>query len=368
MARIGKADGRKWLGSAFCRCRIRDCPDSVKFAQSSQSVATLFGDNGPMTDTPSKMSAIKKFIGTPAFRIGLSVVMVVAVAYILYREIKPEEIEKAFEKANLWWVVAAFFVAALSWVGAAVPLKALADIKVPFTDATLVQVAASFVGVVAPMGLGPIGLHLRYLTKRGMKTASATAIVLFIEAAQFITSTLMLIVCLIIDHKFPHMNFPLKKILIIAAVVVVLAAATLLTKKVRDWVTEQVKSFLSQVKPQFAYVKNHPKDLVWSFLGVIVQTGTYALALVFCLKALGHPISIAMGITIYLIGNTLGSAVPTPGGIGSTLAALVGALHLVGVPTAVAASAVVLYRLVSFYLQVPIGAIAFEYMQKKQLL
>ena len=318
--------------------------------------------------TGGVLGRTKEILGAPSFRIGLSVVMVAAVAIILYKEIKPSEIEEAFKKANLWWVVAAAVAAGMSWVGAAVPLKTLSNIKVPFWDAILVQVSASFVGVVAPMGLGPIALHLRYLSKRGMQVASATAVVLFIEVAQVVTSAVLLIVSLLIDHKFPHLNFPLKKILIIAAIVVALALITLTLKPVRSWVASKIKEYWTQISPQLDFVKDHPISLLWAFLGVLVQTGTYALALFFCLKAMAHPISLAMAITVYLIGNTLGSAVPTPGGIGSTLAATVGALVLVGVPTAVAASAAVLFRLVSFYVQVPIGWAAFEYMQKKKLL
>ena len=314
------------------------------------------------------LTLIKEFFGTPGFRIGLSVLMVGIVGYILYREIKPSEIEAAFKKANLWWVIAAAVAAGLSWVGAAVPLKTLSNIKVPFWDATLVPVSASFVGVVAPMGLGPIALHLRYLTKRGMQVANATAVVLLIEAAQFVTSALMLLVSLLIDHKFPHVNFPLRKVLIALAIVLVLLVATLLLKKVRGWIQGKIKEYWKQVLPQLDFVRDHPISMLWAFLGVFVQTGTYALALFFSLEAMGHPISLAMAVTVYLIGNTLGSAVPTPGGIGSTLGALVGALVLAGVSTAVAASAVLIFRLVSFYVQVPIGWAAFEYMQRKKLL
>lgn len=321
-----------------------------------------------MAKDGSALAKTQAFFKTKTFRFGLSIVMLALVAFLLSREIHPSQIASALREAKMEWVVAAFFVGALSWVGAAVPLKVLADIKIPFTDALLVQVASSFVGVVAPAGLGPVALHLDYLKRRGMDTAAAAAIVTFIELAQFVTSILMLAVALPLDHDFPHMNFPLKKILLVAAVIVIVLIATLANGKVRGFVLGKLKEYWAKVLPELQRIKQHPADIFWSFMGVFVQTGTYALALVLCLKAVGHPISIPLGITIYLIGNTLGSAVPTPGGIGSTLAATVAALHLVGVPTALAVTGTLLFRLVTFYLQVPIGGVAFAYMQRKKLL
>lgn len=324
-----------------------------------------------MTESAKKDSAwakIQKVIGSNYFRFGLAAVLIIVVFILLAREIHPSQIKQALQESNLWWVVAAALVGALSWVGAAVPFMALASIKIPFKDATLVQVASSFVGVVAPMGLGPVAMHIDYMKKRGMGTAPAVAVVAFIEIAQVVMSVLMLIVALLFDHKFPHVDFPLRKILYIVAAVVVLLLFTLVFERVRAFVGGKLRDFWQKVVPEYDRLKHNPMIMVHAMAGVFVQTFTYALALVFCMYAVGHPITVAMGVTIYLIGNTIGAAVPVPGGIGSTLAATVGALTLMGVPTALAACATVLFRLVTFYLQVPVGAIAFTYMQRKQLL
>ncbi len=313
------------------------------------------------------LKRIRSTVSTRSFRIGLSVVMVALVVVVLAREIKPSEIKDAFQHAKLWWVVAAAGASALSWVGAAIPLKSLADIRVPFFQALLVQVSASFVGAVAPAGTGPIALHLEYLKKRGMTAASAVAVVTFIELAQVVTSVAMLLVAILFDHTLPHVSFPLRKVLLIAGIVILLVASLLLVPKIRAQVEQALKKVWKQVQPQIAWVRSHPRDLVFALLGAVLQTGSYAFALLFSLYAVGHPISFAMAITVYLLGNAIRGAVPTPGGIGSTLAATVAALTVIGVPTALAASAVVLFRLVSFYMQVPIGWLAFTYMQRKNL-
>lgn len=324
-----------------------------------------------MSTTPApngKWAKLRKFMGSKLFRFGLAAVLLVVVGVLLAREIHPSQIKQAISEANLWWLFAAAASAALSWAGAAFPFMALASIHIPFWDATLVQVASSFVGVAAPMGLGPVALHIDYLKKREVQTAAAIAVVAFIQVAQILTSTLMLIVALIFDHHFPHISFPLKKVLLIALAVVAALAFLLLIKKLRDFLVTKIKAFWVQIGPELVHVKSHPWDVVWANGGVFIQTFTYSMALVFCTYAVGHPITVAMGITVFLVGNTLGAAVPVPGGVGSTLAATVGALHLMGMPTAEAAIATVLFRIVSFYLQVPVGAVAFTYMQRKNLL
>ncbi|MGW2308405.1 lysylphosphatidylglycerol synthase domain-containing protein, partial [Actinomadura luteofluorescens] len=53
-----------------------------------------------------------------------------------------------------------------------------------------------------------------------------------------------------------------------------------------------------------------------------------------------------------------GSAVPTPGGVGSTEAALVAALAALGVAAGPALHAVLLFRAVTFWAPVPLGILA----------
>ncbi len=320
------------------------------------------------TETPATSSKARKVLMSRWFQFGLAAVILVLVIWLLAKEIHPDQVKNALSEANLWWVVVAFLAGALSWVGAAVPFRALSSVRIPWGDAIGVQMASSFVGVAAPSGLGPVALHLDYLKRRGAETAPAIAVVALIQIAQVVTSVTMLAVALPFDNDFPKMDLPLRKILIIAVLVLAALSVLLVVRRVREFLLGKLKEYWGQVQPQIGFVKERPITMLWSFLGVVLQTGATALALVLCMEAVGSPISLAMGITIYLVGNTVGGAVPVPGGIGTTLAATVGALTLAGAPTALAATGTLLFRLVTFYLQVPIGAVAFGYMQRKHLL
>jgi len=86
-------------------------------------------------------------------------------------------------------------------------------------------------------------------------------------------------------------------------------------------------------------------------------------------RAVGsHAPFVAIGV-VYLTGSALGSIVPTPGGLGAVEVALSGGLTAIAhVPGAYALSAVLLFRLITFWLPVPIGWGALSYLQRHDAL
>jgi len=58
---------------------------------------------------------------------------------------------------------------------------------------------------------------------------------------------------------------------------------------------------------------------------------------------------------VTMVGGTLASAAPTPGGVGAVEAALIGGLAAFGLPAGVAVPSVLLYRVLTCWLPVFIG-------------
>jgi glycosyltransferase 2 family protein len=72
---------------------------------------------------------------------------------------------------------------------------------------------------------------------------------------------------------------------------------------------------------------------------------------------------------VFLTGSAIGSVVPTPGGLGAVEIALSGGLSTIAhVPTAVAVSGVLLFRLLTFWLPVPFGWTALRYLERRDVL
>ena len=67
---------------------------------------------------------------------------------------------------------------------------------------------------------------------------------------------------------------------------------------------------------------------------------------------------------VYLAGSVVGQAAPTPGGLGAVEAAIAAGLTATGIDGDVAVSATLVFRLVTFWLPVLPGWVAFQRLQK----
>jgi uncharacterized protein (TIRG00374 family) len=80
--------------------------------------------------------------------------------------------------------------------------------------------------------------------------------------------------------------------------------------------------------------------------------------------AFGGSITFASLAVVFLVGAAAGSVVPTPGGLGAVEAALSAGLAAAGLPGDTAVSAVLLYRVTTFWLPVIPGWLAFHALQR----
>lgn len=119
--------------------------------------------------------------------------------------------------------------------------------------------------------------------------------------------------------------------------------------------------------PVLVRVLANPREMVVAFVGIIIVNAGFIGAFGASLAAFGHSLSFPALAVTFLLSNTAGSVIPTPGGIGPVEAALTGGLTLAGITAAVALSTAVVFRLVTFYIQVPIGWLALRVMQKRDL-
>ena len=88
-------------------------------------------------------------------------------------------------------------------------------------------------------------------------------------------------------------------------------------------------------------------------------------ALVIALAAFGSTPSIAALGAAYIGASVLASASPTPGGVGAVEAALIAGLTGIGVSVSQATPAVLVYRLITYWLVMLPGWISLKVMQKR---
>ena len=153
--------------------------------------------------------------------------------------------------------------------------------------------------------------------------------------------------------------------LLTAAVLVLVVAAV---PQLRRFAGTRIRALFAGVVPRMLDLLQRPTKLVTGFGGILLLNLFFIACLDTSTRAFGHPLGFATVATVYLVGTAAGSAIPTPGGIGAIEAALAAALTLAGLPSAVAFSAVVLYRLLTFWLPMLPGWAAFTYLTRRKLL
>jgi uncharacterized protein (TIRG00374 family) len=139
----------------------------------------------------------------------------------------------------------------------------------------------------------------------------------------------------------------------------------------RKFVATRVRSLFAGVVPRMLDVLQRPQKLVTGIGGMLLLTACFVMCLDASIRAFGDEstsISLASVAVVFLAGNALGSAAPTPGGVGAVEATLTVGLIAVGLPKEVAAPAVLLFRLLTLWLPVLPGWLAFNHLTRKQAL
>jgi undecaprenyl-diphosphatase len=93
-------------------------------------------------------------------------------------------------------------------------------------------------------------------------------------------------------------------------------------------------------------------------VGTLGVTFGHGLAFAAAVSACGVHVPILATVAVFLAGSAVGSASPTPGGLGALEAALVAGLAGVGAATAPAVAGVLAYRLITYWLPIIPGAVA----------
>jgi uncharacterized protein (TIRG00374 family) len=290
----------------------------------------------------------------------IQLVLLVALVYVAYPFIStvPTFVSQV-SKANWWWALLGLVISALTYVGAAAALWASADESVIFWKLSIAQVANTFAATTTPAGVGGLALSTRYLQKGGgLSAVRATTAVALQQAVQVIMHLVLLILfstvagaSMDLSHYVPSASV----LYLIAGVALGIVGAFLFVPRLRRWLATDVRPRLKEVIGDLVEVAREPKRLALIVLGCAGTTLGAALALWASVEAFGGGATFVTCTVVTMVGGTLASAAPTPGGVGAVEAALIGGLAAFGVPAAVGVPSVLLYRVLTCWLPVFVG-------------
>lgn len=290
-------------------------------------------------------------------------------AYYLLTQLTHIEFNTLFAHAQWGWLAAAVLFSALSYVAAAMALLGFVPERVPFVRTVAAQVAGSFVKIVAPAAVGGVALNTRFLQRAGVRPGLAVASV---GASQLFGLGCHILMLLSFGYltgteKTPSLS-PSRTVIAGLLTVAVLVLVVTSVPFLRKFVVTRVRSLFAGVVPRMLDVLQRPQKLVTGIGGMLLLTACFVMCLDASIRAFGDEstsLSIASVAVVFLAGNALGSAAPTPGGVGAVEATLTVGLIAVGLPKEVAAPAVLMFRLLTLWLPVLPGWLAFNHLTRK---
>ncbi|MBX6769553.1 MAG: flippase-like domain-containing protein, partial [Actinomadura rubrobrunea] len=105
----------------------------------------------------------------------LSIVALTAAAYIVVPQLSSVNLTTLIADAEWWWAAVALAAAAVTYLAAALMLMGFVPERLPLGRTVLVQLAASFVKLVAPAAVTGVALNTRYLQRSGVRPGPAVA-------------------------------------------------------------------------------------------------------------------------------------------------------------------------------------------------
>ncbi|WP_428342382.1 flippase-like domain-containing protein [Mycobacterium sp.] len=289
----------------------------------------------------------------------VQLVLLVALVYVAYPFISTvPTFFNALSRANWWWAVLGLAISASTYVGAAAALWASADKSVNFWRLSIAQVANTFAATTTPAGVGGLALSTRILQKSGLSTTRATTAVALQQSMQVIMHIVLLIFFTTaagagtdLSHFVPKSTV----LYLIAGVALGISGVFLLVPNLRRWLSTSVTPKLKEIITDIIEVAREPRRMALIVLGCTGTTLGAALALWSSVEAFGGHATFVTVTVVTMVGGTLASAAPTPGGVGAVEAALIGGLAAFGLPAAVSVPSVLLYRVLTCWLPVFIG-------------
>ncbi|MER6950615.1 lysylphosphatidylglycerol synthase transmembrane domain-containing protein [Nonomuraea sp. NPDC000554] len=290
-------------------------------------------------------------------------------AYILLSQLSRVNVGQVITTANWAWSGLALLASFISFVGAALMLRGFVPEPLPLWRTVLVQFASSFVKLVAPAAVGGVAINTRYLQKRGISPALAVASVGASQLVMMIFHITLLLLFAYITGSSTATSFtPSRGLVVVMLAVAVLVVALLGVPPLRRIITGRMRSLFSNVLPRLLDVLQSPRKVIEGCAGTLMITLAFVGCLDACVAAFGGSLDFTAVAVVYLTANAIGSAAPTPGGLGAVEASLTLGLTVAGLPAELATSAVLLFRLLTFWLPVLPGWASFTYLQRHEAL
>ena len=272
------------------------------------------------------------------------------------------------ETANWAWFPLLVLLTIVNYIGLTVALAGSVPDRVAVLPTFGAQVATSFAGPLAPAGVGSLALNVRFLQKQGVDQPVAASGV-GLNAIAAIATHLSLVVVFVVwagQSAFGSIDLPnLTALAVGVGVVALLAAIALALPYTRRAIVERLIPVARRAISGLSDVLTNPAKLAELFGGSSLVTVANMLALFVATQAFGGGLAFATVGAVYVVGRTIATFAPTPGGIGAIEAALIGGLVAAGMDNDTAVPSVFLFRFATFWIPILPGYLSLLWLQRR---
>jgi len=275
---------------------------------------------------------------------------------------------QAVQSADWAWVPLVIALSAMTYLASAIGLMGAIPQRIRLWPTVLAQGASSFVNRVSPANVGGMALNARYLQKSGVPASSGVAAVGVNSLVGAIVHLILIVVFFAWSGSRLGQAFKLpstSKLLVILAVILAVIGIVLATRPGRRFAKGKLIPGLRSAAVSLSQVARRPGQMAMLFGGSALVTLAYIGAFAASVEAFGGGPGIIVIGAVYLGASALAAAAPTPGGLGAIEAALVAGLTGVGMAAGPAVSAVLLYRLATYWLPVAPGWLCWRVLQRR---
>ena len=262
-------------------------------------------------------------------------------------------------------MVCAIVSLALTFPLAANSYHFLARRRLIYHRTILIALANMFTNRLLPAGAGSIATFFVYLRKRKHTVNQATSVVAVNNFLGIISHGCLLAGLLVFDrHGFKGLSLPIvdSKVVVFGLVSVAIAACLAIGQTARR---QRIGAFVRSLSRDVLFYWRFPLRLTAASVSSTLLTIANALSLYFCVLAVNGRIGLLAALAVFTFGIVVGTLTPTPGGLGGTEAGLLAGLIGYHVPSQTALAVVVLYRLITYWLTLALGAASYVYVEKR---
>lgn len=316
------------------------------------------------------------------FKVFQYFILAAIIAFAAYRLVPHlkdfHKLAELKDQINYFWLTAALISQCFQYVGdgwLSQLLLKIVGIRMNMQDTLRIASLNVFAAHLLPIGeAGGMAAAYHFYRKLGVSPENF----IFLTICWSLITNILLIIMLVLPIIFlPNLPIDIKPKTIIISISLILLAITTIYfwRKViyrkldnvfgnHSWF-KHLASFLSNRKKYFNTVKKHPMLIFLSFVAGLIYYSSNIATLAFSFLIFNTLPHFSLIIFAYAASLLFGRITLAPGGIGAAEATLILIFLESGIDANLTVAAVLIYRIMSFWLPIPAGAISFYSLRKK---